>query len=247
VLITADGRATCGKPHGSWPDAYSDAAMACSRSPVPWAYLPGTFGSASTTPLPTVRRMPPRCKCRFSVSGCRRRTPQTAGVRLRPPATAVARECDVHHIVWCGAVANGGGECSRASTPQARWACRGSPARFGPTGQGNSRCRESRIIDGMSKPRRRSTQKVRQARSSQTQHNALNTAGSAQRPSQRSPTEIRDRLKRARSARDAAEAELDAIVDRAVDLGIGWPEIAAQLGVTRQAARQRYQRRHGTD
>ena len=28
------------------------------------------------------------------------------------------------------------------------------PGRFGPTGQGNSRCRESRIIDDMSKPRR---------------------------------------------------------------------------------------------
>jgi hypothetical protein len=53
-----------------------------------------------------------------------------------------------------------------------------------------------------------------------------------------------ERLKRGRSARDEAEATLDALVDRAVDLGIGWPEIAAQLGVTRQAARQRYQRRH---
>lgn len=40
-------------------------------------------------------------------------------------------------------------------------------------------------------------------------------------------------------AGDEAEAALDALVDRAVDLGIGWPEIAAQLGVTRQAARER--------
>jgi hypothetical protein len=55
-----------------------------------------------------------------------------------------------------------------------------------------------------------------------------------------------ERLKRGRSARDEAGATLDALVDRAVDLGIGWPEIAAQLGVTRQAARQRYQRRHGS-
>jgi hypothetical protein len=30
------------------------------------------------------------------------------------------------------------------------------------------------------------------------------------------------------------------LADHAVDLGIGWPEIAAQLGVTRQAARQAY-------
>jgi predicted ArsR family transcriptional regulator len=37
------------------------------------------------------------------------------------------------------------------------------------------------------------------------------------------------------------------LIERAVGLGIGWPEIAAQLGVTRQAARQHYQRRHRED
>jgi hypothetical protein len=72
----------------------------------------------------------------------------------------------------------------KAAASSQREACRESPGRFGPTGQGNSRCRESRIIDGMSKPRRRSIQKVRQARSSQAQHKAVDTAGSAQRPSQ---------------------------------------------------------------
>lgn len=128
--------------------------------------------------------------------------------------------------------------------PSAR-AFREPPVRLGPGGQGDPRWRESRMIDGMSKPRRRSTQRARQARSSQTEYKSVDAAGSAQRPSQRSSTEILERLKRARSARDAAEADLDAVVDRAVDFGIGWPEIAAQLGVTRQAARQRYQRRHG--
>jgi hypothetical protein len=54
-----------------------------------------------------------------------------------------------------------------------------------------------------------------------------------------------ERLKRGRHARDEDEAKLDALIDHAFDLGIGRPEIAAQLGVTRQAARQRYQRRHG--
>jgi hypothetical protein len=67
----------------------------------------------------------------------------------------------------------------------------------------------------------------------------------AQQPSQRSSAEILEQLKRVRAARDKAESELDALVDRAVDLGIGWPQIAAGLGVTRQGARQRYQRRHG--
>jgi hypothetical protein len=55
---------------------------------------------------------------------------------------------------------------------------------------------------------------------------------------------VLERVQRARLAREAAEAELAVLVDQAVSLGIGWPEIAARLGVTRQAARQRYQRHH---
>ena len=43
---------------------------------------------------------------------------------------------------------------------------------------------------------------------------------------------------------DEAEAELAVLIDHAVGFGIGWPEIAAKLGVTRQGARQHYQRRH---
>ena len=53
-----------------------------------------------------------------------------------------------------------------------------------------------------------------------------------------------ERIEHARLARDEAETELAALIDHAVGLGVGWPEIAAQLGVTRQAARQHYQRRH---
>ena len=195
---------------------------------------------SAAPPRLTVRLMPSRCKWRFSVSGCRRRTPQTTGVRQRPPATTAARECDVHHMVRSGAV----WPTAAATCPQ-RGACRSRRHASARPGK-EIRIIGSRIIEGMSKPRRRATQKARQARSSQMAHNALNTAGSAQRPSPRAPTAILDRIKRARSARDAAEAELDAIVGRAVDLGIGWPEIAAQLGVTRQAARQRYRRRHGS-
>ncbi|MBV9095199.1 MAG: hypothetical protein JO132_15195 [Streptosporangiaceae bacterium] len=62
-----------------------------------------------------------------------------------------------------------------------------------------------------------------------------------------SPPEVLERIKHAQVAREAAESELAVLVDHAVDLGIGWPEIAAQLGVTRQAARQAYQRRHRND
>ena len=53
-----------------------------------------------------------------------------------------------------------------------------------------------------------------------------------------------ERIERTRAAQQKAEAELAVLVDRAVSLGVGWPEIAARLGVTRQAARQHYQRRH---
>jgi predicted transcriptional regulator len=65
-----------------------------------------------------------------------------------------------------------------------------------------------------------------------------------QRVPQLSPAQVLERIKRARLAREAAEAELAVLIDHAVSLGIGWPEIAARLGVTRQAARQHYQRRH---
>jgi hypothetical protein len=55
---------------------------------------------------------------------------------------------------------------------------------------------------------------------------------------------VLERIERARLAREAAEADLAVLIDHAVSLGIGWPEIAARLDVSRQAARQHYQRRH---
>jgi hypothetical protein len=59
-----------------------------------------------------------------------------------------------------------------------------------------------------------------------------------------SAVQVLERIERARRARDKAEAELTALIDHAVGLGVGWPEVATRLGVTRQAARQHYQRRH---
>jgi hypothetical protein len=58
------------------------------------------------------------------------------------------------------------------------------------------------------------------------------------------PSQVLERITRARLQRDEAEAELAVLIDHAVTLGIGWPDIAARLGVSRQAARQHYQRRH---
>jgi predicted ArsR family transcriptional regulator len=56
--------------------------------------------------------------------------------------------------------------------------------------------------------------------------------------------QLLEQIERNRIAQQRAEAALAKLVDQAVGLGIGWPEIATRLGVTRQAARQHYQRRH---
>jgi hypothetical protein len=55
---------------------------------------------------------------------------------------------------------------------------------------------------------------------------------------------VLEQIERTRVAQRRAEAALAKLVDQAVGLGVGWPEIAARLDVTRQAARQHYQRRH---
>ena len=68
--------------------------------------------------------------------------------------------------------------------------------------------------------------------------------GPPQRDSQLSPPEVLERIEHARLTREKADAELAVLLDQAVGMGIGWPEIATRLGVTRQAARQHYQRRH---
>ena len=62
-----------------------------------------------------------------------------------------------------------------------------------------------------------------------------------------SPSQVLEQIRRVRIAQQEAEAELAALIDCAVGLGIVWPEIADRLGVTRQAARQYYRRRHPED
>jgi hypothetical protein len=62
-----------------------------------------------------------------------------------------------------------------------------------------------------------------------------------------SAEQLLERIGGVRVVHQVAEAELALLVDHAVGLGIGWPEIANRLGVSRQAARQQYQRRHRGD
>lgn len=101
------------------------------------------------------------------------------------------------------------------------------------------------MLEHMGKSRRQP--KVRHGQPVRRRVEPGESSSSPPRVSQLSPPEVLERIKRAHVAREAAESELAVLVDYAVDLGIGWPEIAAQLGVTRQAARQSYQRRHRTD
>jgi len=64
---------------------------------------------------------------------------------------------------------------------------------------------------------------------------------------QLSDAELLEQIRQVRIERDDAETELAMLIDTAVSQGIGWPQIASHLGVTRQAARQQYQRRHFCD
>jgi hypothetical protein len=100
----------------------------------------------------------------------------------------------------------------------------------------------------MARPKRQPSPKTRRGQPDR-RHQAPETKPPdlAQRVPRMSPAEVLERIGRTRTTQQETEAELAVLVDRAVGLGIGWPEIAAEVGVTRQAARQHYQRRHRDD
>jgi hypothetical protein len=96
----------------------------------------------------------------------------------------------------------------------------------------------------MARAKRRAKPKARQTYQGQRQQGPAQPPGPTKRISGLSPPQVLERIEDAKAAQQEAEAELAVLVDQAVMLGIGWPEIATRLGVTRQAARQHYQRRH---
>jgi len=100
------------------------------------------------------------------------------------------------------------------------------------------------MLDSMGKSKRRSGLRVMHGRPGWQQQAPAEPAGPAPRVSRLSAAQVLEQIEHARRARDEAEAELAVLVDHAVGLSVGWPRIAARLGVTRQAARQHYQRRH---
>ena len=100
-----------------------------------------------------------------------------------------------------------------------------------------------RILGDMSRSRRRSGPKVKYVQPGYRDRAPAAPPTPGQRAARLGPAQVLEKITRARIARDEAEAELAALTDHAVALGIGWPDIARRLGVTRQAARQHYQRR----
>jgi hypothetical protein len=101
------------------------------------------------------------------------------------------------------------------------------------------------MLDSMGKSKRRSHPRVKQGRAAWQQQAPAVPSGPTRRVSRLSATQVLEQIENTRLARDEAEAELDVLIDNAIGLSVGWPEIAARLGVTRQAARQRCQRRLG--
>jgi hypothetical protein len=110
----------------------------------------------------------------------------------------------------------------------------------------NLNCRLSPgSLDRVARRKRQPSPRARQAQSHRRQQGtAAESPGLAKEISQMSAAEALERIERARAAQHQAEAELALLIDHAITLGLAWPEIAVRLGVTRQAARQHYQRRH---
>jgi hypothetical protein len=104
-----------------------------------------------------------------------------------------------------------------------------------------------RILGDVSKGRRRSGPKIRYVQPGYRFRAPAAAPGPVLRAAGLSPAQVLEKITRAGLARDQVEAELAALTDHAVSLGVSWPEIARRLGVSRQAARQDCQRRHRED
>ena len=100
------------------------------------------------------------------------------------------------------------------------------------------------MLDSMGKSRRRSGPRFKHVQSRRRQQASAEPTAPVQQVTRLSAPQVLEQIEHARHVRDEADAELAMLIDHAVNQGIGWPEIADRLGVTRQAARQHYQRRH---
>ncbi len=96
----------------------------------------------------------------------------------------------------------------------------------------------------VSKSRRKPVPRARKIQPDRCDQAPASQPGPLRRATRLSDAELLEQIRQIRIERDDAEAELAMLIDAAVSQGLGWPHIASQLGVTRQAARQQYQRRH---
>ena len=101
-----------------------------------------------------------------------------------------------------------------------------------------------RMLRGVSRSRRRLARGTK--RRDQVKGPAA-PPGTAEQVARLPTAKVLERISQVRLQRDELDAELALLIDHAVSLGIGWPDIAQRLGVSRQAARQHYQRRHRQD
>ncbi len=96
----------------------------------------------------------------------------------------------------------------------------------------------------MSRSKRKPTSEAKRVQPGRHDQEPANHPGPPQPVARSSVPELLERIKDVRIERDEAEDALASLIDAAVRQGIGWPQIAVQLGVTRQAARQQYLRHH---
>jgi hypothetical protein len=100
------------------------------------------------------------------------------------------------------------------------------------------------MLEHVSKSRRRTVARAKRAIREPQRHGLAETPAPVRLDTRVTPPQVLELIERARVTQREAETHLAVLIDHAVGLGIGWPEIAARLGVSRQAARQQYQRRH---
>jgi hypothetical protein len=103
-----------------------------------------------------------------------------------------------------------------------------------------------RMLKGVSRSRRRLARGTKPRRDDQFKGPAA-PPGTAEQVARLPTAKVLERISQVRLQRDELDAELALLIGHAVSLGIGWPDIAQRLGVSRQAARQHYQRRHRQD
>ena len=99
------------------------------------------------------------------------------------------------------------------------------------------------MLDDVSKSSRRSAKPIKPQQDSRAVGQA-SPPGSVEQIARLSAAKVLERISQVRLQRDELDAEMTLLIDHAVNLGIRWPDIARRLGVSRQAARQHYLRRH---